>query len=116
MPTSMPQQTLLTHDSFYDFMHSHRFAVIHFWATWNGYDHIMRRLLESQITEDFREQVAFASLDIEPPAHQELCNQHNVLNVPFLAFYRDGSLRRTVTGMRTPDVITEYLRDLVYGA
>ena len=111
-----PQQTPLTSDTFSEFLRTHRFVVIHFWAAWNGVDHLMQRLLESQIPEDLRESVMFTRFDIDPPAHQELCRQHNVLNVPFLAFYRDGSLVRSVTGMRTPAVITEHLRELVYGA
>ncbi len=115
MPTMTPQQTPLTSDTFSEFVRGHRFVVVHFWAAWNGYDPLMQRLLESQIPDDLRESVAFARFDIDPPAHHELCRQHNVLNVPFLAFYRDGSLIRSVTGMRTLEVITEYLRELVYG-
>ncbi len=115
MPTTTPQHTPLTSDAFSEFVRGHRFVVIHFWAAWNGYNSLMQRLLESQIPDDLRESVLFARFDIDPPAHHELCRQHNVLNVPFLAFYRDGSLIRSVTGMRTPEVITEYLRELVYG-
>jgi len=107
--------TPLTSDTFSEFVGTHRFVVIHFWAAWNGVDHLMQRLLESQIQGELREAVTFASFDIDPPTHHELCRQHNVLNVPFLAFYRDGWLVRSVTGMRTPEVITEYLRELVYG-
>jgi thioredoxin-like negative regulator of GroEL len=110
-----PQQTPLTGDTFSEFVRAHRHVVIHFWAAWNGYDQMMQRLLESQIPEELRELVTFGRFDIDPPAHHELCRQHNVLNVPFLAIYRDGSLIRSVTGMRTPGVITEYLRELVYG-
>ena len=110
-----PQQTPLTSDTFSEFVGRHRILVIHFWAAWNGIDRLMQRLLESQIPDDLRESVTFARFDIDPSAHLEICRQHNVLNVPFLAFYRDGSLVRSVTGMRTPEVITEYLRELVYG-
>ena len=116
MPTTTPQQTPLTSDTFSEFVGAHRFVVIHFWAAWNGVDHLMQRLLESQIPVELHELVTFARFDIDPPAHDELCLQHNVLNVPFLAFYRDGALIRSVTGMRTPEVITEYLRELVYGS
>ena len=103
----------LTHETFAEFVRVHRFVVIHFWASWNGVDHMMQRLLETQIPGDVREQVVFASLDVEPPAQQEIARQHEVLNLPFLAFYRDGSLVRSVTGMREPEVITDYLRELV---
>ena len=115
MPTTTPQLTALTSATFSEFVRAHRFVVIHFWAAWNGYDPVMQRLLESQIPDDVRELVTLARLDIDLPAHHELCRQHNFRNVPFLAFYRDGLLIRSVTGMRTPEVITDYFRELVYG-
>ena len=104
----------VTHETFGEFVRTHRFAVIHFWASWNGIDKMMSRLLESEIPVELREQVSFASFDIDPAAHHELCRQHQVLNVPFLAFYRDGVQVRTVTGMRKPEVISDYLRELVH--
>ena len=116
MPTTTPSHTPLTSDTFSEFVRGNRFVVIHFWAAWNGHDAMMQRLLESQTPEDLRASVSFARLDIAPPAHHELCRQHNVLNVPFLAFYRDGLRMRSVTGMRTPEVIAEYVRALVYGS
>ena len=103
----------LTHETFAEFVRTHRFGVIHFWAAWNGVDHVMHRLLETQIPADLREQVTFSSLDVDPLAHRELCLQHKIANVPFLALYRDSVLTRSVTGMRTPEVITDYLRELV---
>ena len=115
MPTTTPHHTSLTSDTFAEFVRGHRFVVIHFWAAWNAVDDLMQRLLDSQISAELRDRVAFARFDIDPPAHHDLCRQLELSNVPFLAFYRDGSLIRTVTGMREPEVITEYLRELVYG-
>ena len=69
-----------------------------------------------EIPDELRDTVKFASFEIDAPAHHELYRQHNVLNVPFLAFYRDGSVMRTLTGMRKADVITDNLRELVRGA
>ena len=100
-----PYGTPLTSDSFYEFVRMHRFVVIHFWAPWNGYDPLMKRLLEARVPAEFNDLIAFASLHADLQAHNELCRQHNVLNVPFLAVYRDGSLIRSVTGMRTPEVV-----------
>jgi hypothetical protein len=116
MPVPSPDQIPLTNDTFSEFVREHRFVVIHFWASWNGSDHMMQRLLDSELPGEFRDVVTFASFDIDPRAHQVLCRQHNVLNVPFLAFYRDGALVRAVTGMRTPEVISEYVRELLYGS
>ena len=115
MPAVSPQVAQLTGATFWEFVGGHRFVAVHFWAAWNGSDFIMKKLLGSQIPKDLCDLVALAELDIDAPAHQELCRKHNVLNVPFLAFYREGLLVSTVTGMQSPEVISERLRELVYG-
>jgi thioredoxin 1 len=109
----MPQQTPLTNASFSEFVRIHKLAVVHFWAIWNGHDVQMKKLIESQIPDDLSESVAFATFDVDPPEHHEICIQHKILNVPFLAFYRDGSLIRTIVGLHNPEVISQYLRELL---
>ena len=108
----MSQLTPLTPATFASFVRANLYAVIHFWAVWNAHDRVMDNLLAQQMPEDLRELVAFASFDVDPPEHHDLCHLHTVLNVPFLAFYRDGLLIRSVTGLRKPEVIVEYLRAL----
>jgi thioredoxin reductase (NADPH) len=113
MSSIRASHTPLTNETFADFVRTHRFVVIHFWAIWNAHDQVMRRLLDSEIPDDSRESVTFARFEIDPPAHHEICREHSVANIPFLAFYRDGSLVRNVTGLRPPEVIALYLRELV---
>lgn len=112
----MTPPTPLTSDTFDEFIRTYRVAVIHFWAEWNGVDVRMRGVLETLIPEDLRGQITFASFDIDLPAHEALCHQHNVRTVPFLAFYRDGALVRSVAGMRPPEVMIGYLQELVSDA
>jgi len=111
----MTEQTILTDTSFWEFVRSQRFVVVHFGAVWNGYDAEMRRTIESQIPDHLAQKIAFATLDIDPPAHHEICRRHQILNVPFLAFYRDGSLARTSTGLLTSDLLIEHLKELLDG-
>ena len=42
---------------------------------------------------------AYGRLDVDPPEHWGICRQHNVLNVPFLALYRDGTLAEYVAAL-----------------
>lgn len=105
--------TELTNASFQNFIRANRFAVIHFWAAWNGYDARMKDLLESQIPAEVGRQIVFGSFDTDPPEHHDLCRQHKILNLPFLAFYRDGSLVNSLTGIRTPEDVIVSLRNLV---
>jgi thiol-disulfide isomerase/thioredoxin len=105
MPNPLNQETFL------EFLIGHRFVVIHFWAPWNERDRLMERLLAS-LALDKASQVAFASLNIDLPEHIELARQHKVFDVPLLAFYRDGLLVRTTTGMHTRGALTKHLREL----
>jgi len=73
----------------------------------------MRTLIESQISDDQCDRVAFAALDVDPEEHREICNRHKILNVPFLAFYRDGFLTRTTTGLLAKEIVLQFLKELV---
>lgn len=108
--------TALTHTTFREFVRSHRFVVIHFWAVWNGYDVTMRSLIETAIPEEFHAQIQYATFDVDPPEHLDICREHRVMGPPFLAYYRDGSLVQTVIGLLKPDEMVQNLRTLVYGA
>ena len=104
--------TDLTDASFSTFVRTHRFAVIHFWAAWNGSDKTMGEMLDGQVPPDLRSQIAFGRLDVDPPQHWDLCKQHNLVNVPSLAFYRDGLLVETLTGLREYPILAQHFRQL----
>jgi thiol-disulfide isomerase/thioredoxin len=106
MPNPLSQETFL------EFLIGHRFVVVHFWAPWNERDRLMERMLAS-LASDKASQVAFASLNIDLPEHIELARQHKVFDVPLLAFYRDGLLIRTTTGMYSRGVLAKHLRELI---
>jgi thioredoxin-like negative regulator of GroEL len=105
--------TELTHASFLDFVSGNRFVVVHFWAKWNNCDSRMKSILVSQIPKELGTQVAFGMLDTDPAEHHDLCTQHKILNLPYLAFYRDGSLVLTLTGTPKPEEIIGCLQELV---
>lgn len=74
---------------------------------------MMQKLLGSELNEDRHRLISFVYFDVDPPEHQELALQHKITDVPFLAFYRDGCLIHTITGMRDLEVISKWLTDLV---
>jgi thioredoxin 1 len=106
--------TELTSHSLDEFVRANRFAVIHFWAAWNGYDATMKDILRSQIPTEPARVIAFGMFDTDPKHHHDICMRHRVLNLPFLAFYRDGSLVQSLTGLRTADEIAALLRKLAF--
>ena len=105
--------TDLTHDSFTAFVSAHRFAVVHFWAAWNGYDVDTKQLLEHRIPVDLRREIAVGRVDVDDGGNLELCLRHGIRNIPFLALYRDGVLMGTLTGKHDEHVVFGRLRRLV---
>lgn len=95
----------LTHDSFGDFVQNNRLAVVHFWAAWNAYDLEMRELLDQVVPAE----IAFGGVDVDQPEHLAICQEHRILNLPFLAFYRDGVLVQTLAGVRDLQTIVSVL-------
>jgi thioredoxin-like negative regulator of GroEL len=91
-PSVIPE---LTNDTFWQFVQTYRFVIIHFWAQWNGYDVEMLRLLQCQV----KSPINIARFEIDPPKHHDICRLHKVLNVPFLALYQDGLLIDSITGI-----------------
>ena len=73
----------------------------------------MKEVIESQLPFDLSDRIAFATFDIDQADHQEICLEHKIRNIPFLAFYRDGSLIRSNTGLLAPNTLIEYLRQLL---
>jgi len=112
MPEEQIMPNPLSQETFLEFLIGHRFVVVHFWAPWNERDRLMERMLAS-LASVKASQVAFASLNIDLPEHIELARQHKVFDVPLLAFYRDGLLIRTTTGMYSRGVLAKHLRELI---
>jgi hypothetical protein len=109
------RQLSLSADSLDEFLRKHRFVAIHAWAHWNQYDNQMRKVLESLASEPMWLAVAFARIDVTLPQNHAFCRRLNVINLPFLPFYRDAVIIQSAIGMKAPDAIAAYLRELVHG-
>jgi thioredoxin-like negative regulator of GroEL len=99
--------TALTDVTFSDFVRENRLAVIHFWAVWNGYDAQMTEFLQRVIPTETRGAIAVGTLDTDRPEHWPICRELKVLNLPALAFYRDGSLIQTLVGFNEPNIMEQ---------
>jgi len=48
-PAMSEMENPLTHETFADFVITNKFAVVHFWASWNSYDKKIQTLLQTSI-------------------------------------------------------------------
>lgn len=108
----MSQPVSLTHASFTEFVRSNKFALIHFWASWNGYDTELGKFLALELTD---EPVAFGTFSVDPAEHHEVCRQHRILSLPFLEFYQDGSLANTATGIAAAKLLVHDVKRIARG-
>ena len=97
--------TGLTSASFVSFVEANRHAVVHFWAEWNPCDAEMKDSLENRVPGNISTKIAFGSFDTGPAEHWAICREHRVLNLPFLEFYRDGELVKTLIGLYEDDAL-----------
>jgi hypothetical protein len=111
-----PQTQTMPHPlnpgTFREFVAGNRHAVIHFWTPGNERDGLMNQFLASRVSARLRQEIAFASFNVDVPGHNELVRQHKAFDVPLLAFYRDGALVRTETGSCGPGIMLKRLREL----
>lgn len=105
----------LTHLSFSAFVASHRFALIHFWAPWNGHDTVMKNILESEVTNEVHG-IAFGRLNTDLPEHFELLRKCEVVALPLLGLFRNGKLIEKVVGLASAQTIIQKLSELQYSS
>jgi len=86
----------LTAAGYAAFVASNRIAVVHFDAEWDvAYRPIVRRRM-AEVEREFGERASVGEVDID--AHPELATSIPILNVPTVAYYRDGRLVSALIG------------------
>ena len=107
----MPEIAALTATSFREFIRANNSVLVHFWACWNSYDGEQRKIIEAEIPESIASRIAFASLNVDLPENHTICAELKILNLPFLAFYRDDALVHRRTGVLRGDQLLELLQE-----
>jgi len=85
----------LNSEQYTSFLAEKSVAAVHFDAEWDGYRKGVRAsMIEAQ--EAFGDQVSFGEIDTD--SNWELSRSIPVLNVPLVAYYRDGKLLAALIG------------------
>lgn len=85
----------LTHAKFDSFLAEKPLAVIHFDADWNGYRlDVRRRMLDAE--QAYGDAASFAEVDAD--AQVDLGRSIPIVNVPTVAYFRDGRLVAALIG------------------
>jgi len=89
--------TILKADTFQAFVETHDHVFIHFAAAWNGYD----RMFIPDVVNAARQlgnKIHFAAVDIDEKENFNICVEHRVSSVPFIAIYKDGKIIESGAG------------------
>jgi thiol-disulfide isomerase/thioredoxin len=101
-------QEIKTINELNSFLSSYNFALIHFWAEWNGSDYIMKKNLAG-IENEFNEKVYFGLIDVDNDNFAEFLRQIPIVNVPTLIYYKDKNIEKVDIGLKNPDELRQNL-------
>jgi thioredoxin 1 len=102
-------------ESYSAFIKSRPVAVIHFWAVWNEYDEEMKPRLK-QIAASFKEPIAIGSINTDLEEMWGLTKELKVLNLPALAYYKNGQHIETEIGLYSKEYIDIKLKNILTAA
>jgi thiol-disulfide isomerase/thioredoxin len=86
--------------SYQEFIQSNKVTLIHFWASWNGTDFAMKRLLnEIESLYENNAVFGFGSVDVDIGEMSDICKSVGLTNVPTLVYYKKGLFQEAVIGL-----------------
>lgn len=76
-------------------------ALVDFWADWCPPCHALTPILE-QVEDELKDRLNIYKVDTQ--AHQQLAVEHNVMALPTIKLYKDGTLINEWVGVQSKNV------------
>ena len=86
-------------------------VMVDFWASWCGPCQMMAPVLE-KIAEEFSGRLVVGKLNVDE--NQATARQFNVMSIPTLIFFKNGSEKTRITGFRPQEEINRLLNQALY--
>lgn len=84
--------------------------VLHFWAQWNGYD-VMQKRICKEVNAQF-DTINFYEMDVDIKENWDICSRHQVFGPPTIVFYKAGRLMGRVVVVLEAPVLTQKIEAL----
>jgi len=83
-------------------------VLVDFWAPWCRPCLMMAPILD-EFSEELKDKIKIAKLDIENPANKDLAMQYGIMSIPNMKLFKDGKVIHDFVGSRPKE---EFKRDL----
>ena len=98
-------EIILNNDNFEEVIKTNDKGLVDFWATWCGPCKMIAPHVE-KIAEE-REDITVGKVNVDDCP--ELAIKHNIVSIPTLLIFKNGTLSDTLVGYRTKEEIEKYL-------
>lgn len=95
-----------------DVLAEHEVVLIHFWASWNGYDRVVDERIHHLLPE-FNGAVASFACNFDDANNHKICSDWNVTNVPTIVAFRHGEKRKVVVGVRSRHELRQIVAEIL---
>lgn len=85
-------------------------VIVDFWAAWCGPCRLMNPIIDSLATT-FEGKAKLAKINIDE--HSKIADSYNIMGVPTLLFFKDGSLMGRTEGVMAETIIAEKINELL---
>lgn len=100
----------ITDEMFKDTIKQSGLVIVEFWAKWCSLCKLLEPILE-ELDRQYNGAVKIAKIDVE--TETAVSAELNVLSLPALFFYKDGSLAGTVTGFVPKNQLEDVIQQLI---
>jgi thioredoxin 1 len=104
----MPGVRLTTDNFEQEVMGSNLPVIVDFWAEWCSPCKMIHPILE-EIEHEYRGQLKVGAVDVD--SHQELASQFNIISIPTLLLFKDGTVVTQQVGAGPKQAIEKLFKD-----
>ena len=83
-------------------------VLVDFWAPWCGPCRMMAPVLD-QLAEELAGKLIIAKMNVDGPENVRVAQQYQIMSIPNLKLFKNGSVVQEFVGLRPKDVLREEL-------
>lgn len=102
--------TVVTDQSFSDFLKSDKPVVVDFWATWCGPCKMMAPVLE-ELSDEYNDKLVVGKLDVDE--NPETAQKYGIMSIPTLLVFQNGEVVKQLVGYKPKNDLVAQLAGVI---